>query len=295
MTHETRTALEKAIQAKAKPIKDLVGRDISVLEEAHGEGIAQDLRLSLLHVYKVTLGLGIYPRRYLRNRDGISLQDQLKLAESRVAVVGAGGLGGTVIELLGRIGIGMLTVVDCDVFDETNLNRQAFCSRDWVGQPKALAVQAQLNSINPAVEVNAHVVRLDSTNGPEILAGCQVIVDALDSVKDRLALEALAKRMGVPFVHGALAGFEGQLITVFPEDPGLKQIYGTGEEGPGAANRPEFLLGVPSITPSLVATLEAMEVLKILLNRGTLFRNKMVYIDLERGEWSQFGFRPDGK
>lgn len=290
MTQETGTALEQAIKAKAKPIKDLVGRDISVLDEAHAHAIAQEQRLSLLDVYRVTLSLGIYPRRYLRNRDGISIQDQLKLAESKVAVVGAGGLGGTVIQLLGRIGIGRLTVVDCDVFDETNLNRQAFCTRDWVGQPKALAVEAQLKSVNPAAEVLAHVVRLDSANGPEILAGCQVIVDALDNVKDRLTLEAMAKSMGVPFVHGALAGFEGQLMTVFPEDPGLKQIYGSGDEVGSSSNRPEFLLGVPSITPSLVATLEAMEVIKILLNRGTPFRNKMVYIDLERGEWSQFGF-----
>jgi molybdopterin/thiamine biosynthesis adenylyltransferase len=287
---ETRTALEKAIQAKARPIKDLVGRDVLVLDEVHADSIAQDLGLVLLDVYRVTLGLGIYPRRYLRNRDGISLQDQLKLAESKVAVVGAGGLGGTVIQLLGRIGIGRMTVVDCDVFDETNLNRQVFCTREWVGRPKALAVQAQMETMNPAVVVHAHNVRLDSANGPEILAGCRVVVDALDNVKDRLTLEALAKSLGVPFVHGALAGFEGQLMTVFPEDQGLKQIYGSGDESAGSANRPEFLLGVPSITPSLVATLEAMEVLKILLNRGTPFRNKMVYIDLERGEWSQFRF-----
>jgi len=291
MIQETRTALEKRIKEKARPIKDLVGRDVLILDEVHADAIAQDLGMTLLDLYKATLSLGIYPRRYLRNRDGISLQDQIKLAESRVAVVGAGGLGGTVIQLLGRIGIGRLTIVDCDVFDETNLNRQAFCTRDWVGQPKALAVQAQLKSINPAVEVHAHIVRLDSANGPEILAGAQVIVDALDNVKDRLTLEALAKTLGVPFVHGALAGFEGQLMTVFPEDPGLKQIYGSGDDRGSAANRPEFLLGVPSITPSIVATLEAMEVFKILLNRGTPFRNKMVYIDLERGEWSQFAFQ----
>lgn len=291
MIQELRTALEQAIKANTKPIKDLVGRDVSVLDEAHADAIARDLHLSLRDVYKAVLGLGIYPRRYLRNREGLSLQDQLRLAESRVAVVGAGGLGGTVIQLLGRIGVGRLTVVDCDVFDETNLNRQAFCTRDWVGKPKAVAVQAQLKPINPAVEVLAHVLRLDAINGPDILAGSHVIVDALDNVKDRLTLEALAKSLKVPFIHGALAGFEGQLITVFPEDPGLKQIYGSGEDGPIGANRPELLLGVPSITPSLVATLEAMEVLKILLGRGTPFRNKMVYIDLERGEWSQFSFQ----
>ena len=282
--------LEKRIQEKARPIKDLVGRDVFILDEVHADSIAHDMGLTLPDVYRATLGLGIHPRRYLRNRDSISLQDQLKLAESRVAVVGAGGLGGTVIQVLGRIGLGRLTVVDSDVFDETNLNRQVFCTREWVGRPKALAVQSQMKAINPAVEVHAHIIRLDSANGPEILSGCQVIVDALDTVKDRLTLEAVAKSMGVPFVHGALAGFEGQLITVYPEDIGLKQIYGSGDESGSATNRPEFLLGVPSITPSLVATLEAMEVLKILLNRGTPFRNKMVYIDLERGEWSQFSF-----
>jgi len=291
MIQETRAALETAIQAKARSIKDLVGRDVQVIDEDHADTIARDLGLTLLDVYRATLGLGIYPRRYLRNREGISHQDQLKLAQSKVAVVGAGGLGGTVVQLLGRIGIGRLTVVDSDVFDETNLNRQVFCTRDWVGQPKALAVQAQMKVINPAVEVLAHILRLDSANGSEILAGCDAIVDALDNVKDRLTLEALAKTLGVPLVHGALAGFEGQLMTVFPGDPGLKQIYGSGDESAGSANRPEFLLGVPSITPSLVASLEAMEVLKILLNRGTPFRNKMVYIDLEIGEWSQFSFQ----
>jgi molybdopterin/thiamine biosynthesis adenylyltransferase len=289
MIQDTRTALEMKIQEKARSIKDLVGRDVRVLDENHADSLGRELGLSLLEIFKATLRLDIYPYRYLRNRESISLHDQLKLAESKVAVVGAGGLGGTVIQLLGRIGVGRLTVVDSDFFDETNLNRQAFCTADWVGQSKALAVQAQMRLINPAAEVIAHNIRLDSTNGAEILAGCHVIVDALDSVKDRLTLEALSKSLGVPFIHGALAGFEGQLLTVFPDDPGLKQIYGNGEQGGDAANRPEFLLGVPSITPSLVATLEAMEVLKILLNRGTPFRNKLVYIDLERGEWNRFG------
>jgi hypothetical protein len=172
MIQETRTALENQIKANARPIKDLVGRDISILDEVHADSIAHDMGLTLSDVYRAALGFGIYPRRYLRNRDSISLKDQLKLAESRVAVVGAGGLGGTVIQILGRVGLGRLAVVDCDVFDETNLNRQIFCTREWVGRPKALAVQEQMTDINPAVEVHAHITRLDSSNGPEILAGC---------------------------------------------------------------------------------------------------------------------------
>jgi molybdopterin-synthase adenylyltransferase len=269
MSQRTRAALENAIQAKALPLKDLVGRDVLILDEDRADSLSQELRLSLLDVYTATLALGIYPRRYLRNRDGISLQDQLKLAESRVAVVGAGGLGGTVIQLLGRIGIGRLTVVDSDVFDETNLNRQVFCTRDWVGQPKAVAVQAQMKGVNPSVEVHAHVVRLEFANGPEILAGCRVIVDALDNVKDRLTLEALAKSL---------------------EDEGLKRVYGDGLSSTEGARRPEQVLGVPALTASFVANLEAMEVIKILLHRGKVFRNMIVFIDLEEGQLEHFVF-----
>jgi len=127
--------------------------------------------------------MGIYPYRYLRNREIISIDEQLTLAQSKVAVVGAGGLGGQVILLLGRVGIGHLVVVDRDVFDETNLNRQVLSNRSNLGRSKAGEAASALENINPAVEVTALQVTLEESNAADILVGSQVVVDALDSVR----------------------------------------------------------------------------------------------------------------
>ena len=121
--------MKKQIQENSYRIQDLTGREIRVLREDAAFHIAAETQRTLREVYLETLGMGIYPYRYIRNREIISIDEQLTLAQSKVAVVGAGGLGGQVILLLGRIGIGHLVVVDRDVFDETNLNRQVLSNR----------------------------------------------------------------------------------------------------------------------------------------------------------------------
>jgi molybdopterin/thiamine biosynthesis adenylyltransferase len=94
----------------------------------------------------------------------------------------------------------------------------------------------------------------------------------------------------MPLVHGALAGFEGWVMTILPGDPGLRDIYGAKEESKNNAESPEAVLGVPSVTPSLIATMQVMEVFKILLKRGNLIRNRMLHVDLERGCFNEFFF-----
>ena len=288
----SRTAdrVKKQIQENCYRIQDLTGREIQVLREDAAFHIAEEAEHTLREVYLETLGMGIYPYRYLRNREIISIDEQLTLAQSKVAVVGAGGLGGQVILLLGRVGIGHLVVVDRDVFDETNLNRQVLSNRSNLGRSKAGEAASALENINPAVEVTALQVTLEESNAADILVGSQVVVDALDSVRDRLLLEGVAKKIGVPLVHGALAGFQGQIMTILPEDEGLKRIYGDGTNELEGSKRPEAVLGVPALTASLVANLEAMEVVKILLRRGKVFRNMMVFIDLEGGQLDHFVF-----
>jgi len=132
---------------------------------------------------------------------------------------------------------------------------------------------------------------MDDTNAREILAGSNVIVDALDNVPDRFSIQAAARSLKIPLVHGAVAGFEGQLMTIFPEDTGFSLLYGTGHAERHPEKSPEALLGVPAVTPSFVATLQVMEVVKILLNRGTPLRNLMVHVDLEAGEMNRFTFQ----
>jgi molybdopterin/thiamine biosynthesis adenylyltransferase len=282
--------MQELLRKRAKKITDPAGREVEILEDAQATAVADQCASTVHDVYIEALTLGICPYRYVRNREIISVKDQLHLAKTRVVVIGAGGLGGQVILLLGRMGIGQLTVVDYDVFDETNLNRQALSGERSLGKSKSQTAVETIGFINPGIKVIPYEVKLDSSNASEILAGADVVVDALDNVPDRLLLERETKRLGIPLVHGALAGFEGQVMTIFPEDPGLKHLYGREVGHIDKSKSPESVMGVPTLTPSLIATLQAMEVLKIVLGRGRVFRNAMLYVDLETGQISEFSF-----
>ncbi|UCF72650.1 MAG: HesA/MoeB/ThiF family protein [Deltaproteobacteria bacterium] len=288
MSQMTQTELHQLIQTRSKIITDQAGREVLVLDDDQAFKIGGESRRTVHEVYTEALRLGINPYRYIRNRELISVQEQLRLAESRVTVVGAGGLGGQVILLLARVGIGHLIVVDPDLFDETNLNRQALCSRKSLGRPKSKVAVDVVASINPGIKVTPYQTGLDPLNAPEILVGSDVVVDALDNIPDRLVLESTTKQLGVPLVHGALAGFEGWMMTIFPDDEGLKCLYGDGEVKGNDAKSPEAILGVPALTPSMFAALQAMEVLKIILKRGKIFRHTIVHLDLETGQLNEF-------
>lgn len=281
--------IEKRIRERSERITDPAGREAVILRDNAACEIAWQLGLGLHEVYNESLRLGVYPYRYIRNVDILSAAEQLGLAESRVAVVGAGGLGGQVVLLLARIGVGTLVVVDYDLFDETNLNRQALCVKETLGEPKARAAAEAVAEINPGVHVIPCQVRLSAERMADVLAGCHVIVDGLDNARDRLLLQDAAGRLGIPMVHGALAGFEGRVMTVFPGDAGVRQLYGETPDG-ADPDRPEAVLGVPAVTAALIGTFQAMEVLKILLKRGSLFRNAMAYCDLENGRLELFRF-----
>lgn len=272
-------------------MRDPAGRRVRVLQEEDVEKLCSRHGQTHAQIYVTALRQGILPYRYFRNRDSLTPAMQLKLAESRVAVIGAGGLGGHVILLLARLGIGSLVVVDGDAFDETNQNRQALSNMHNRGANKALEAHSAVVSVNPGVEVIAHPLRLDGVNGKEILAGCGVVVDALDNVSDRFILEKIARDLRIPLVHGAVAGFEGQVMSILPGDPGLELLYGKDRTGWESEKRPEAVFGVPAVAPSLIATLQVMETLKLLLNRGRLVRNRMLRIDLETAEFHEIVFK----
>ena len=281
--------IQDRIRERAMKITDPAGREAEILEDRASREIAWQSGVALLEIYRAALGLGVYPYRYIRNADILSAPEQLRLADSRVAVVGAGGLGGQVIVLLARLGVGTLVVADCDHFDETNLNRQALCTAETLGESKARAAVAAVASINPGVRVIPHPERIDAGVIDAILAGSDVVVDGLDNAPDRLLLQDSAGRLGIPMVHGALAGFEGRIMTVLPGDAGVKLLYGDAADR-ADPDRPEAVLGVPAVTAALIGTFQAMEVLKILLRRGILFWNTMAYVDLEKGRLDTFRF-----
>lgn len=174
---------------------------------------------------------GVVPERYERSAlaypdlPGAPVEAQARLLKSRVAVIGCGGLGGHVIELLARSGVGFLRVVDGDIFVLSNLNRQCLCTEINIGQPKALAACERVAVINSAVVVEAVTQFATPENLPGLLEGIDLVVDALDNLEGRKLLAGAAARLNIPMVHGAVSGFLGHATVLYPGDPWLESIY----------------------------------------------------------------------
>ena len=228
----------------------------------------------------LALEQGIVPERYMRNMDALSIKDQITLLRSRVCIVGLGGLGGQVVEILARIGIGAMTVVDGDSFDESNLNRQALCSEGNLSQTKTAAALEKILAVNSSIPVREHTEKMDETNAVRLLENTDIAVDCLDNIRTRFILEKAAKKAGIPMVSAAVAGFFGQITAVFPEDGGLEGVYGP-EQSLSAARGAETTLGNLAFTVSLVASLECAEVVNILLKKSSDLRNQLLIVDLK--------------
>ena len=233
----------------------------------------------------VALEQGEVPERYLRNIGTIGIAGQLLLLRAKVAVIGTGGLGGLVTELLARQGVGFIRIIDGDVFAPHNLNRQIMSTMAAVGQPKAAVAAARIAAINPDVTTEAVAEMLDEGNGPKLLEGINVAVDALDSIASRLILSTVCHQLAIPLVHAAIAGFTGQVTTLMPGGPGLEKIY---KITAGTDRGIEVTLGNPAATPALAASIEAQEVVKLLTGIGEPLHNKLFYFDTELNIYETF-------
>lgn len=223
--------------------------------------------------------------RYARNRMTISEAENETLKSSAVCVVGCGGLGGYIIEMLGRIGVGRITAIDGDVFDITNLNRQLLSNMQNLGCSKAEAALKRMADVNPEIQVTAVQTFLNTSNVVELLKGHHVVVDALDQIGTRLMLQEAAETLGIPMVHGAIAGWYGQVCTVYPGERTLNKIYKNGGD-----RGQEKKLGNPSFTPAVIASIEVSEVVKVLLDKGELLRNGMLFVNLLNQEYERIDF-----
>ncbi len=248
-------------------------RDGLLSQEALGQAVEQS-GLSWARIERLALERNLLPARYQRNRNMLTLADQLRLAESRVAVIGCGGLGGYILEELGRLGVGRIVAIDPDVFDEHNLNRQLLATPALLGTPKVDVAKKRLREINPAVEVITHQKAFGRNNGMELLSESTVAVDALDNIEGRLELAEISSALGITMVHGAIAGWYGQVTTQFPGERTVQENY--PQNGRGI----EKELGNPSFTPAVIASLQAAEVCKVLLGRGTPLRGRTLIVDL---------------
>jgi molybdopterin/thiamine biosynthesis adenylyltransferase len=240
--------------------------------------IAEQTGKSLFEVECAALALEILPERYSRNQKSFSCRDQLRLLNSHVAIIGLGGLGGTVTEILARLGIGRLTVVDGDCFDESNLNRQLLSSPAKLGHEKAMAAKARVLEINPAVTVKAVVEFFTAANSQAILSGTDVAADCLDTIAGRFVLEDGCRRAAIPMVSAAIGGTSGQAIAIFPGDPGLRQIYGSPDQA--SLRGIEASLGTLPFAAMYMAAVECAEITTILLGRPPELRNRLMLAEI---------------
>lgn len=256
------------------------GEPLWLLDLSATTQAASELRLSPREIEIAALQAHILPTRYQRNLGTVGWDGQLALLRATVGVVGAGGLGGWVVEGLARMGVGRLIVIDSDIFEENNLNRQILATERCLGQSKAEMARQRVADVNSSVEVVPHQVHVDEAQMVQLLRGSNVIVDALDALPTRLALQRAAHALGCPLVHGAIAGFVGQVMTIFPEDAGLTALYG---EGHVQERGIETQWGNPAATPMLVAAWQIQETVKLITGKGQLLRHRLLFMDSEVG------------
>lgn len=247
--------------------------------ECFNKGIAE--------IESIALENGILPARYQRNRTMISVDQQRHLFSCCVAVVGCGALGGYVLEQLSRLGVGNLVAIDPDTFEEHNLNRQLLATCRNLGQAKVQAAAQRIADINPAVTVTVYQEAYGPDNGERLFRGADIVVDCLDSIDYRLQLAKTCTQLNLPMVHGAIAGWYGQISTVFPGDHALDKIYSHNTVGQGVENE----LGNPAFTPAVVASLETAEVCKVLLGLGASLGDRNLRIDLFDMEFHELSLK----
>ena len=219
-----------------------------------------------------------YKNRYARNMAALSQEECEKLAGKRITVVGCGGLGGAVIEALARIGVGHLRVIDGDVFEESNLNRQLLCTEAALGREKALVGAERVQAINSAVDCEGIVAYLNEENAVELIGEVDCVVDCLDNMEARFWLAHTCQKMGLPLVYGAIAGWFGQTCTVYPGDVSFVSIYGE----PFGESQHKKLGNLP-FTAYVIAAIQASEAVKVVLDRPGQIRNRLLMVDLLDG------------
>ncbi|HKF80521.1 MAG TPA: molybdopterin-synthase adenylyltransferase MoeB [Thermoleophilaceae bacterium] len=222
----------------------------------------------------------------------IGLEGQIKLLESKVLLLGAGGLGSPAALYLAAAGVGTLGIVDNDVVDLSNLQRQVAHSNERIGVPKTDSAETAIREINPDVKVEKYPVRLGADNVMEIIEGYDVIVDGLDNFPTRYLLNDASVRLGIPVVSASILGFEGQLSVFKPHDgPCYRCLYPTP---PPAELAPSCgATGVLGVLPGVMGLLQSVEVIKLVTGAGDTLNGRLLLYDALGAIFTELKVRRD--
>jgi sulfur-carrier protein adenylyltransferase/sulfurtransferase len=227
-------------------------------------------------------------RRYSRHMliPEVGEAGQFKLLDSKVLLIGAGGLGSPAAYYLAAAGVGTIGIIDADVVDDSNLQRQILHNTSRIGEYKAESARETIEALNPDVKVVTYIERLDETNVARIIADYDLIIDGTDNFPTRYLLNDAAIMANKPVIHGSVFRFEGQLTVFKPhEGPCYRCLY---PEPPPAALAPSCAeAGVLGVLPGIIGILQATEAIKLLLNIGEPLVGRMMTYDALAGEFSE--------
>ena len=215
--------------------------------------------------------------------EDIGLAGQEKLLESSATVVGAGGLGTPILTHLAAMGVGTLRIVDRDVIESTNLHRQTLYRDSDIGRPKIEAIAERLQEINPDCDIHPIPASVNRVSAPGIIAGTDIVIDALDSVEARYALNAACVDAGTPFVSGGAVGTAGQILVVIPGETACYDCV-----FPGLAEDDMPSCGVEGVNPtilSVIGGMEAAEAVRILCGQQAATLNTVLHVDLSTADF----------
>ena len=221
---------------------------------------------------------------------------QQKLLESRVLLIGAGGLGSPAAYYLAAAGVGSIGLVDFDVVDRSNLQRQILHTDDRVGTPKIASARKTLLGLNPAIDVVGYESRLTSENVEQIFGGWDLVLDGSDNFATRYLVNDACVKLGLPNVHGSIYRFEGQVSVFWPgyakrRGPCYRCLY---PEPPPPELAPSCAeAGVLGVLPGVVGTLEAIETIKLLLDLGDPLVGRLLHYDALRQSFTELTVEPD--
>lgn len=233
-----------------------------------------------------------YSRHLVLPEVGVSGQEKLKSA--KVLLIGSGGLGSPIAMYLAAAGVGTLGIIDDDVVDITNLQRQILHGSDDVGRPKVESAADTIRKINPLVRVNGYRERLNRNNILKLLEGYDFIVDGTDNFQTRYLVNDACVMTRKPFVYGSIYRFEGQVSVFWPgKGPTYRCLF---PEPPPPDLAPSCSEGgVLGILPGIIGTLQATEAIKIILGKGELLLGRLLLVDALRMEFRTIRIRPNPK
>jgi molybdopterin/thiamine biosynthesis adenylyltransferase/rhodanese-related sulfurtransferase len=219
-------------------------------------------------------------------------EGQLKLLDAKVLLLGAGGLGSPAALYLAAAGVGTIGIVDMDVVDDSNLQRQILHNLDRIGDRKVDSAKKTLTLLNPDVNVVTYDVRLGADNIMDILSGYDVVVDGADNFPSRYLLNDATVKLGIPVVHGSIFRFEGQVTVFDPHDgPTYRDML---PEAPPAEFAPSCAeAGVLGVLPGIVGSIQALEAIKLILGLGDTLKGRLLAFDALEMSFREYKLRID--